>query len=92
MSQKIVTSKEFRRNKRRLITMERDNYDRIIMLPRAGEKGVDKNWYEIAEHSALIYYYEVCEPLGESVNFTNDVDSYYDRYEIGLVCMNGSNK
>lgn len=92
MKQKIVTSKEFRRNKRRLIAMERTNYDRIIMLPRTGEKSKDKNWYEIAENSALLYYHEVCETLGETVNFSSDIDSYYDRYEVGLICMNGATK
>lgn len=92
MERKIVTSKEFHRNKRRLIELERRNYDKIIMLPRTGVKGKDRQWYEIADHSALIYYYEVCEVLGEMAKFGNDVDSYYDRYEIGLICMNGSNK
>ena len=89
---RIVESKEFHRNKHKLIQLERQNYDRIIVIERTGKKGEDRDWREIGDHSALLYYYQICEPLGEQVNFKNDVDSYYERYEIGLICMNGLTK
>ena len=88
-NKKIITSREFHAGKRRLITIEQQNYHQIILLSRAGEKTEDKNWYEIADHSALIYYYEVCRPLHETVNFSSDTDSYYEKYQTGLICMNG---
>lgn len=89
---KIVTQKKYRELKRKLIELESNNIDEIILIPRAGEKGTDKNWYEIAEHSALFYYHKVLSPLGEETKFIEDINSYYERYKIGLICTNGENK
>ena len=86
---KIITNQQFRTFKNKLITIEQNNFNQIILIPRSGEKTKDKNWYEIAEHSALLYYYAVCEPLNETANFTADDNSYYNHYDIGLICMNG---
>ena len=51
------------------------------MIPCSGNSG----WYEIAEHSALIYYYEVCQKLQLKPNFFADDNSFYDQYEIGFI-------
>ena len=89
---KIVANRDFRKAKARLIEREKNNYNKIILIERSGEKTEDKEWYEFAEHSALIYYYQVCMPLGEQVKFAEDTNSYYDRYKIGLICTNGLNR
>lgn len=88
----IVTNKQFRALKKKLITTEKNNFSQIILIPRAGEKTKDKDWYEIADNSALLYYYAVCVPLGETVNFVADTNSYFYQYEVGLICMNGMNR
>ena len=61
--------------------LEEENCDKIIMIPCGGNNG----WYEIAENSALIYYYRVCETLKLKVNFGPDTDSFYSPYEIGRI-------
>ena len=88
----IITQKGFKNLKRQLIQKEKENTNQIILIPRAGEKEKDSNWYEIAEHSALIYYHKILKPLGEEVKFAEDINSYYERYETGLICTNGENK
>lgn len=89
---KVVANRDFRKAKARLIEREKNNYNKIILIERSGEKDKDKDWYEFAEHSALIYYYQVCAPLKEQVKFAEDINSYYDSYKIGLICTNGLNR
>lgn len=60
---------------------ELSNFDKIILVPCSG----NNNWFEIAEHSALFYYYEVCQKLGTPVTFYADHDSYVVQYDIGYI-------
>ena len=51
----LVSIKDYRRLKRIIKTMEATNYNKIIVATCDGKEG----WRDIAEHSALIYYYAV---------------------------------
>lgn len=55
------------------------------MIPCDGEMG----WCEMSEHSALIYKYMVCLPLGVPVTMTDDLDSFYIQYEVGRIRTRG---
>ncbi|MBR0242527.1 hypothetical protein IJQ51_01065 [Candidatus Saccharibacteria bacterium] len=76
-----ISIKQYRNIKRNLEEMEKTNYDSIIIIPCSGNKG----WHEFAEHSALFYYYDVCEKLRLSHRFFADTMSFYDQYEIGYM-------
>ena len=76
-----ISIKKYRDIKRNLQALEQTNYDSIIIIPCSGDSG----WHEIAEHSALFYYYEVCQKLNLKNNFFADVTSFYDQYEIGYM-------
>ena len=80
-----ISLREYRNSKRKLKELEKKNYQKIIAIPCSGDQG----WYEIAEHSALIYYYEVCQKLGAKNKFLADTHSYYDQYEIGYMRSRG---
>lgn len=76
-----ISNKRYRQYKLKLRSLERANYDTVMMIPCAGSK----NWHELAEHSALIYYYEVCAKMKRKVRFFVDVMSLYNQYEIGYI-------
>ena len=80
-NQTNISSKKYRKYKLKLKSLERVNYDKIMLIPCAG----NKNWYELAEHSALIYYYKVCQKLHRKIKFYDDVLSFYDKYDIGYI-------
>ncbi len=82
---KTVTIQQYRINKRILKNLEANNHDQIIVMPCDGEKG----WCDIAENSALIYYYEVRMKLNGKNKFFADNKSYYDQYEIGYMRTKG---
>lgn len=81
----VISVQEYRRIKRKLIKDEKVNFDHITAIPCSG----NSNWYEIAEHSALIYYNEVCEKLQLPTKFHADVSSHYLKYEIGYIRSKG---
>ena len=80
-----ISIKEYRNIKRKLKELEQKNCQKIIAIPCSGDQG----WYEIAENSALIYYYEVCQKLDTKNKFLADTHSYYDQYEIGFMRSKG---
>ena len=73
-----VTPERYKEAKKNLKSLELSNQDKIMLLRYKGTG----EWYEIAEHSALFYYYKVCDKLANKPNFENDSDSYYYPYEI----------
>ena len=80
-----ISIKQYRSIKRYLKKLEAENCNRVMMAPCNGKS----NWYEIAEHSALFYYYEVCQALNKKTKFFSDTDSFYDQYEIGYIRSKG---
>ena len=78
---KSISIKEYRNNKRRLKKKEAVNFDSIILTPCSG----NQNWHEIAEHSALFYYYEICPKLRLTPKFFADITSCYDPYDLGYI-------
>ena len=76
-----ISMKRYRQYKLKLRSLERANYDTVMMIPCSGSK----NWHELAEHSALIYSYEVCDKLRYKVKFYADTLSAYDQYKIGYI-------
>ncbi|MBR2543521.1 hypothetical protein IKF03_02920, partial [Candidatus Saccharibacteria bacterium] len=76
-----ISIEKYRELKDKLIVAEKTNYNKILIIPCSGNKG----WYEMAENSALIYYYKICEALNLKVNFESDQDSYYHPYELGRI-------
>ncbi|MBR3332298.1 hypothetical protein IKG28_01550 [Candidatus Saccharibacteria bacterium] len=76
-----VTPERYKEAKKNLKSLELSNQDKIMLLRYKGTG----EWYEIAEHSALFYYYKVCDKLASKPNFENDSDSYYYPYEIGRI-------
>lgn len=76
-----ISMKRYRQYKLKLKSLERANRNAIMMIPCSGSK----NWHEMAERSALIYYYEVCKKLKRKVKFFADTMSLYDQYEIGYI-------
>lgn len=86
LENKVLERKEYRALKRDLIGIEEENVSEIILQKCAG-KG---DWFEIAEHSALIYYYYVCQVLKvKNVRFEDDYDSFYEQYKIGRIRTRG---
>lgn len=81
----LVERKEYDRLKRRAIKFEEKNKQCILVIPCDGEMG----WCEMSEHSALIYKYMVCAPLGVPVTMTDDFDSFYIQYDIGRIRTRG---
>lgn len=80
-----VTRKEHERLKRRAIKFEENNAQHILVIPCDGNQG----WCEMSEHSALLYKYQVCMPLGVPVTLTDDFDSFYIQYVIGRIRTRG---
>lgn len=80
-----VERKEYDKLKRRAIKFEEQNRQYILVIPCDGEMG----WCEMSEHSALIYKYMVCLPLGVPVTMTDDFDSFYIQYDIGRIRTRG---
>lgn len=80
-----IERKEYDRLKRRAIKFESNNRKYILVIPCDGEMG----WCEMSEHSALIYKYMVCLPLGVPVTMTDDFDSFYIQYDIGRIRTRG---
>lgn len=80
--------KQYRELKRKLQKYEIDNFNKIYLIPCNG----DSDWHELAEHSALIYYYEVCQKLGSKTKFFADTLSFYDQYKIGYIHTLGVNR
>ena len=73
---------KYRALKRDLIGIEKSNVGEIILQKCSG-KGP---WFEIADHSALIYYYYVCQTLKiKKVKFEDDYDSFFEQYSIGRI-------
>lgn len=83
----LVSIKDYRRLKRIIKTMEATNYDKIIVATCDGKEG----WRDIAEHSALIYYYAVRKKLNGQNKFMSDANSFYTRYDIGYMRTKGLN-
>lgn len=80
-----VERKEYDKLKRRAIKFEEKNNQYILVIPCDGEMG----WCEMSEHSALIYKYIVCLPLGVPVTMADDFDSFYIQYDIGRIRTRG---
>ena len=77
----------YRALKRDLIGIEEENLGEIILQKCSGEG----DWFEIADHSALIYYYLVCQPLKvKNIRFEADYDSFFEQYKIGRIRTRGS--
>lgn len=76
-----ISIEKYRELKDKLKLLEKENKNQIILIPCRGNQG----WYEMAETSALLYYYRICETLKIKVNFESDINSYYKPYEIGRV-------
>lgn len=76
-----ITSKQYQSAKRALLKKEKNNYNRLYFIYCSGNQG----WLETAEHSALIYYYEIVNRYGLKNRFFSDETSFYDRYEIGYI-------
>ena len=83
----LITTQYYRKLKRALIEREPANFDKINIIPCNGQQG----WYEIAEHSALIYYYKVCAKLNLTAQIHADTHSRYDKYNIGYIRCKGVN-
>ncbi len=85
----LVSLKEYRRLKSIVKAMEATNYNQIIVVTCDGKEG----WRDIAEHSALIYYYAVREKLtSKNKNkFMSDDSSFYTKYDIGYMRTKGLN-
>ena len=81
----LVERKEYDRLKRRAIKFEEKNKQYILVIPCDGEMG----WCEMSEHSALMYKYMVCAPLGVPVMMADDFDSFYIQYDIGRIRTRG---
>lgn len=80
-----IERKEYDKLKRRAIKFEATNRQYILVVPCDGEMG----WCEMSEHSALIYKYMICMPLGVPVTMTDDYDSFYIQYDIGRIRTRG---
>lgn len=76
-----ISIKKYRQIKLKIRALEETNYDAIYVVPCSG----NQNWREVTEHSALIYYYEVCQKLQRRVKFCADTLSFYDQYKIGYI-------
>ena len=49
------------------------------------------DWFEVADHSALMYYYLICQPLKvKNLNFENDYDSFFEQFRIGRIRTRGT--
>ncbi|MBQ9017557.1 hypothetical protein IJ118_00580 [Candidatus Saccharibacteria bacterium] len=95
-----MSKQDYHKAKSKLKQDEKDNYDKLILIPCNGSSlngngngnGKNKdndNWYELAEHSAVFYYYKVCQPLGAVVTFYSDTDSYVVQYDLGFIRCHG---
>lgn len=75
-----ISTKRYHQYKISTVDAEKENYDCIVLIPCSG----DKNWYEMADHSALIYLYVVCKKLRRNVKLFPD-KSHYLSYETGYI-------
>lgn len=75
----------YRTAKAKVINLEPENYDTIYAVPCAG----NRNWYEAGDHSALMYFYAVCQRLELTTHFYSDETSLYEQYEVGYVRFRG---
>ncbi len=82
---KRIDYKTYEMYKRRAINFEEHNYRYIVVIPCEG----NEDWCEMCEYSALYYKYLVCEPHGTPVTMSDDLDSFYLKYEIGKVRTRG---
>ena len=80
-----VTNAEYRASKYKLLKYEAKNFNTIALIPCSGDKG----WCEMGDNSALIYYYKICYPAGIKVNFSADVDDYYNKFKYGKIKTRG---
>ena len=76
---------EYRSLKSKTIEYDSKNHDYVIVIPCDGDKG----WCELADTSALIYKYAVCESLGVKVAIHDDNDGYFLQYRLGMVRTRG---
>ena len=76
-----ISIKQYREFKRKLQKYEYQNYNKIYIIPCNG----DSDWHELAERSALIYYYEVCPKVNSKTKFSADTLSFYDQYRMGYI-------
>lgn len=77
----------YRAAKRELIGLEEENTGEIMLQKCAGEG----DWFEVADNSALIYYYYVCQVLKiKGIRFEDDYDSFYEQYRIGRIRVRGA--
>lgn len=83
-----ISRAQYRQNKDKLIEYERDNCNRISVIPCSGNQG----WYEIAENSALIYSYAVCQEIGIDKPIRGDEDSFYKQYTLGRIRLKNLNE
>lgn len=76
----------YRSLKRDLIGIEEENVGEVILQKCSGRG----DWFEIADHSALIYYYYVIQVLKiKNVRFEADYDSFFEQYKIGRIRVRG---
>lgn len=81
---KRITESQHESIKRTIMKKEETNFDSIYFVPCSGNSG----WYEIAEHSALIYYFEVVKTLKLKTPMHEDTMSFYTHYKYGLIRTN----
>lgn len=67
---------EYRRTKRFVITLENDNYDRVIAFPAE-----DGEWYRLGDMSALIYACELGPRAGKKVKLHVDTDKSVELFD-----------
>ena len=80
-----IEKREYERLKRKALKFEHKNCGFVLVIPCDGEHG----WCEMGENSALIYKYQVCMKLGVPVTMTDDLDSFYVRYDVGRIRTRG---
>ena len=76
-----ITPKQYDTAKQNLKQKEKTNDNRIYLIPCSGDKG----WHEIAENSALFYYYEIIQRYGLKNKFFEDSLSFQNPYIIGYI-------
>ena len=86
LEKKAVDRNTYRASKRDLIMMEEGNRSEIILQKCAG----DGNWFEMADNSALLYYYHVGRRIKiKNILFRDDNDSFFEQYKIGKIAARG---
>lgn len=77
----FISNRKYQKLKHELKEMEAVNFDSIIIIPCSGRKG----WMELAEHSALFFYYGPVQKLHLRYKFTDDAASFFNQYDIGYI-------